>query len=82
MDRKELHNHLRKCESDTCVKINPVVAKTGSKIEQAARTDVMPAAVPSIVFSGIQEMIFTLNDSKFKEYRKQRIILTARLTPP
>lgn len=57
------------------------MAKTGSRIEQAARTDVMPAAVPSIVFSGIQEMILTMKDFKFKENRNQKIILTARLTP-
>lgn len=58
------------------------MAKTGSRIEQAARTDVMPAAVPSIVFSGIQEMILTKKDFKFKENRNQKTILTARLTPP
>lgn len=30
----------------------PVDAKSGTSNEQAARTDVIPAAVPSIVFSG------------------------------
>lgn len=29
----------------------PVAAKSGSRAEQAARTDVIPAAVPSTVFS-------------------------------
>lgn len=58
------------------------MAKIGIRIEQAAKTDVMPAAVPSIVFSGIQEKIITPMDLEFKENRKQKIILTARLTPP
>lgn len=42
---------------DTCVKIYPVVAKSGRRTEQAARTEVMPAAVPSIVFSEYQNYV-------------------------
>ena len=30
----------------------PVEARSGRRIEQATRTDVIPAAVPSMVFSG------------------------------
>lgn len=35
----------------TSVKIYPVDAISGSRMEQAASTDVIPAAVPSMVFS-------------------------------
>jgi len=33
----------------------PLEAKSDTRIEQAASTEVMPAAVPSIVFSNISE---------------------------
>lgn len=34
----------------------PLEAKSDSRIEQAANTEVMPAAVPSIVFSNIPKV--------------------------
>lgn len=36
---------------ETSLTIYPVEARRGSKTEHAAKTDVMPAAVPSTVFS-------------------------------
>ena len=46
----------RECEGErTWVKIYPVDARSGSRIEQAASIDVIPAAVPSIVFSSDQK---------------------------
>jgi len=41
----------RERERETSVRKYPVDAKCGSNTEQAARTDVIPAAVPSMVFS-------------------------------
>lgn len=41
----------RETDIHTSVRIYPVDAKRGSRTEQAARTDVIPAAVPSMVFS-------------------------------
>ena len=38
--------------SPTWVSMYPVEARSGRRIEQATRTDVIPAAVPSMVFSG------------------------------
>jgi len=37
----------------TCERMYPLEAKSDTRIEQAASTEVMPAAVPSIVFSNI-----------------------------
>jgi len=42
---------VRERERETSVRKYPVDAKCGSNTEQAARTDVIPAAVPSMVFS-------------------------------
>jgi len=39
----------------TCERMYPLEAKSDTRIEQAASTEVMPAAVPSIVFSNISE---------------------------
>lgn len=36
---------------ETCDNIYPLEVKTGRRIEQATSTDVIPAAVPSTVFS-------------------------------
>jgi hypothetical protein len=47
----------RERERETWLRIYPVDARSGTRTEQAARTDVIPAAVPSMVFS-----------SKWKEY--------------
>ena len=38
-------------ERETSVRKYPVDAKCGNNTEQAARTDAIPAAVPSMVFS-------------------------------
>lgn len=52
------HIEATERERETWLIIYPVDARTGSRTEQAARTEVIPAAVPSMVFS-----------SKWKEYQ-------------
>lgn len=50
-DNGSYANLAVRTEIHTSVTIYPVDARRGSRTEQAARTDVIPAAVPSIVFS-------------------------------
>lgn len=47
----------------------PLEAKSDTRIEQAANTEVMPAAVPSIVFSNISEKKPKHKSSENKEWK-------------
>lgn len=46
-----MNEGVNRLKRQTWVKIYPVDARIGSKTEQAARTDIIPAAVVSMVFS-------------------------------
>lgn len=51
MPLKKPQSRERERGRETWLTIYPVDARSGSRTEQAARTDVIPAAVPSMVFS-------------------------------
>lgn len=68
----------------TWVKIYPVDAKRGSRTEQTARTDVIPAAVPSIVFSAKKKILHQLGGGWLRKKLDQSLeieILTAGFAP-
>lgn len=53
---KPLNVTATKSDIQCCESMYPLEAKSDSRIEQAANTEVMPAAVPSIVFSNISKV--------------------------
>lgn len=70
---------------DTQVRMYPVViARSGSRREHAAKTEVMPAAVPSIVFSNkgkIAPFRYYLTDDRNFNFMQFKQILTACFAP-